>query len=139
MTQGDGSSPATVPDSVRKARLAEAMQKEVLAGGRIEAQGEFNAVIRFGKPVNHILHLLLTIVTGLWALVWILMAIENHNTNYAVTLIVNEYADISRQSSRFMEQGSRQLAGCLKDLERDLPGCFHPLRPTRHTTPMSLS
>lgn len=104
MTQGDDSSPATVPDSVRKARLVEAMQKEVLAGGRIEAQGEFNAVIRFGKPVNHILHLLLTIVTGLWALVCILMAIENHNTNYAVTLIVNEYGDISRQSSRFMDR-----------------------------------
>ena len=55
--------------------------------------------------MNHVLHLLLTIVTfGLWALVWILMAAQNHNTNYAVTLIVNEYGDISRQSSRFMDR-----------------------------------
>jgi hypothetical protein len=47
------SGPATMSDNVRKARLAQAMKQEVLAGGWIEAHGDFNAVIRFrpaGEP-----------------------------------------------------------------------------------------
>ncbi len=38
---------------------------------RIESQIDFQAVLVTGKPVNHILHLLLTVFTaGLWIFVW---------------------------------------------------------------------
>jgi zinc-ribbon domain len=73
------SGPSTVPDNIRRSVLAQAVQVEVLAGGRVETQGDFNAALRFGgKPVNHIRHLLLTLVTlGLWVLVWIALAISS--------------------------------------------------------------
>lgn len=45
-------------------------------GWRIENRSDVQATIAKGKPVNHLLHFLLTIFTlGLWAIVWICMAI----------------------------------------------------------------
>jgi hypothetical protein len=89
---------ATVPDSTRKARLAQAVQLEVIAGGRIEAQGEFNAIIRFGNPVNHVLHLILTLVTcGVWSLVWLILFIISQTSRRTVTLNVDEYGNVVRQ------------------------------------------
>ena len=48
-----------------------------MAGGaRVESQSDYQAVLVKGKPVNHVLHLILTLVTcGLWGIVWIVMAI----------------------------------------------------------------
>ena len=43
--------------------------------GRVAFQGPDRAVIITGRPVNHILHLLLTILTGgLWLIVWVVVA-----------------------------------------------------------------
>lgn len=43
--------------------------------GRVAFQGADRAVIITGRPVNHILHLLLTILTGgLWLVVWVVVA-----------------------------------------------------------------
>ena len=56
----------------RKAALAEWNKK---GKRRIEFQGDFQVVIVRGQPVNHILHLLMTLVTvGLWGLVWLVLA-----------------------------------------------------------------
>ena len=100
MTLPPDSGPEIVSDNVRRAALAQAIQQEVFAGGRVEVQGDFNAVIRFGKTVNHVLHLILTASTlGLWGLIWIYIAIDNHNTYYAVTLTVDEFGNLTRQSS----------------------------------------
>lgn len=45
-------------------------------GWRVVSQSATNAQLVKGKPTNHVLHLILTIVTlGLWAVVWILTAI----------------------------------------------------------------
>jgi hypothetical protein len=45
-------------------------------GWRIESRTEHSAVMVKGKPVNHILHLLLTLVTvGLWLPVWIFLTV----------------------------------------------------------------
>lgn len=45
-------------------------------GGRVESQSDYNAVITFGKKPNHLLHLILTLVTCfLWGIVWIVVAI----------------------------------------------------------------
>ena len=88
--------PAT--DSVRKSRLAQAIQQEVVAGGRVETQGDFNAVIRFGgKPVNHVLHGVLTFLTfGLF--VWVIMYVMYTTSNKTVSLLTDDFGNVLRQN-----------------------------------------
>lgn len=60
----------------RKELLARAVASEIRQGWRIESQSDYQAVIVKGSKPNHILHLILTLVTlGLWAIVWIALAI----------------------------------------------------------------
>ncbi|WAB09844.1 membrane protein [Streptomyces phage TagePhighter] len=80
----------------RKRSMANAVQKEVVAGFHVESQTDTNAVLVKGKPTNHVLHLILTLVTfGLWSIVWIIMAVANKETR--VMLQVDEYGQILRQ------------------------------------------
>ena len=59
----------------RRRIFNEEMARHQAQGKRIESQTDFQAVLVTGKPVNHILHLLLTVFTaGLWILVWALIA-----------------------------------------------------------------
>ena len=56
----------------RKELLARAVANEIRQGWRVESQTDYQAVIVRGQRPNHILHLILTIITvGLWGLVWI--------------------------------------------------------------------
>ena len=49
--------------------------KEVKRGWRVESQAENQAVLVKGRRPNHILHLLLSVVTGgIWLPIWILVA-----------------------------------------------------------------
>src|ERR1700729_907516 len=60
----------------RKAMLAQQLQTAAARGRRIESQSEFQAVLVEGKPVNNVLHALLTIFTCLlWGIVWIVLSI----------------------------------------------------------------
>ena len=60
----------------RKQMLAELIANRVVQGYRVETQSDFQAIIIKGKPVNHILHLILSIFTlGIWLFVWLLLAI----------------------------------------------------------------
>jgi hypothetical protein len=62
------------PDE-RKALLARAVSREVMEGARVESQTDYQAVMIKGRRPNHVLHLILTLVTlGLWAFVWIAVA-----------------------------------------------------------------
>jgi hypothetical protein len=92
--------PDSIPErkssEARKAALAQAIQNEVVQGGRIESQSDFQAVVVFGKPVNHILHLILTIVTCLvWGIVWIAMLIWGGEKRVMVS--IDEYGNVLRQ------------------------------------------
>ena len=59
----------------RKELLARAIASEIRQGARIESQSDYQAVLVKGRRPNHVLHLILTLVTfGLWAIVWILVA-----------------------------------------------------------------
>lgn len=87
-----------VPPDSRKARLAQAVQQEVIKGGRIETQGDFNAVVRYGQSTNHTLHLILTILTmGLWGFVWIAMGIIQLLSQQTITIMVDEFGHVLRQ------------------------------------------
>ncbi len=56
--------------------LVGSVQRAAARGARIENQSAFQAIIVEGRPINHILHLLLSIFTlGLWLLIWIVLAI----------------------------------------------------------------
>lgn len=87
-----------VDADTRKGRLAQAVQQEVVGGGRVETQGDYNAVIRFGKPINHTLHLILTLVTcSAWGVVWLVLWIMAQSSNKTVTVTVDEYGNVLRQ------------------------------------------
>jgi hypothetical protein len=63
---------ATKSPEERKELLARAVANEIRQGWRVESQTDYQAVIVRGQRPNHILHLILTIITvGLWGLVWI--------------------------------------------------------------------
>jgi CTP-dependent riboflavin kinase len=53
-----------------------AINDELRRGARLESRTLVSAVVVTGRPVNHVLHLILTILTsGLWIVVWGLMAL----------------------------------------------------------------
>lgn len=65
-------------DSERINILREFVIRQVANGASIELQENFSAVLIWGRKANHILHLLLSLVTfGLWIIVWILIAINS--------------------------------------------------------------
>jgi hypothetical protein len=80
----------------RKELLARAVANQVRQGARVESQTDYQAVLVTGKPVNHILHLILTIVTiGLWALVWIILAFIGGEKRMVID--VDEYGNTNIQ------------------------------------------
>lgn len=82
------------PLDYRRARLTESISGSVRNGWRVEAQGEDYAVIVYGNRPNHILHLILTLVTaGLWGIVWICVAIGSGEKR--MTLRVDPQGNVS--------------------------------------------
>lgn len=57
----------------RRELLASAVRKHVRSGYRVESQTDFQAVVVKGRRPNHLLHLILSIITiGIWFLfVWL--------------------------------------------------------------------
>jgi len=81
----------------RKALLATQLQQAVFRGRRIETQADFQATLIEGKPVNHILHLILTLVTCLvWGVVWIALAIFGGEKRELVQ--VDEWGNVLHQA-----------------------------------------
>lgn len=59
-----------------RGRLAAEVAAYVRGGWRVEAQADNYAVVATGNRPNHILHLILTLITfGLWAIVWIIVSL----------------------------------------------------------------
>ncbi|MBA3565245.1 MAG: hypothetical protein H0W31_00130 [Actinobacteria bacterium] len=82
--------------SEERARILELeVSSQVRKGWRVVSQTQTQAQLVKGKPTNHILHLILSIITvGAWLIVWILVALlagekQKH-------LSVNEWGGISR-------------------------------------------
>ena len=80
----------------RKALLAQAVANAVRQGARIEAQSDYQAIVVQGKPVNHILHLILTLVTlGFWVIVWIILVLTGGEKRRTIT--VDEWGNVNTQ------------------------------------------
>jgi hypothetical protein len=63
-------------DERRELLAMEVSRLLALGNRRIESYSDLSAVLVFGKPVNHVLHLLATVLTaGIWGFVWIVLAL----------------------------------------------------------------
>jgi hypothetical protein len=79
-------------DEQRKRVLADSIQREVVQGGRVESQSEFQAVIVYGHRPNHTLHAIVTLFTcGLWGIVWIVIALTGGEKRKMIT--VDDYGN----------------------------------------------
>ena len=79
----------------RKVELAQSIASSLRQPGewRVETQGDYYAVVTSGQPVNHLLHLFLTVFTvGLWGLVWYYLAATGGEVT-RFRLAVDEYGN----------------------------------------------
>ena len=81
----------------RQARFQEALAQDVaVSRGRLESVTPYSAVVVTGRPVNHILHLLLTVfLCGFWLPVWLLVAVTGGEKRSV--LAVDQCGNISRR------------------------------------------
>jgi hypothetical protein len=72
----------------RQEELDHAVGLKVLYGCRVESRSEYQAVVVEGKPVNHLLHFLIGLMTvGLWWLfVWLPLSITGGERRVALTV-----------------------------------------------------
>lgn len=87
--------PTFIPDDQRTLILSNAVAAEVGRGARVEAQSYYQAVVVRGKRPNHVLHLLLSVVTvGLWLPVWIILAVVKHEKRTVIR--VDQHGNVQR-------------------------------------------
>ena len=73
----------------RKLRLARVLAVEANNGWKVESQTEYTAVLYYGKggKINHILHLLLSLITfGIWLVVWISIGLMNQRKTKVIAI-----------------------------------------------------
>lgn len=86
----------TVDAESRRRALANAVAAEVAGGARVESQTDTSAIVVTGKKVNHLLQLVITLVTcGLWLFVWAYLAIVKKE--HRISLQVDEFGNVLRQ------------------------------------------
>lgn len=86
----------TVSTEQRKSQLARSVANNVRKGWRIESQTDYQAVMVKGNRTNHVLHLILSILTlGVWLIVWALVALMGGEKRMVVE--VDEYGQVLQQ------------------------------------------
>lgn len=64
-------------------------------GARLESRSATTAVLVLGQPVQHVLHLILSLLTaGIWLIVWALMVFSNKQQR--IVLALRENGSVSR-------------------------------------------
>ncbi len=81
---------STVPvaDQVRQQRLQEVLSTDIARlQGRIESVTPYSAVVVSGQRVNHVLHLLISVLLcGLWLPVWFIIAASAGEKRHVITV-----------------------------------------------------
>ena len=81
----------------RKEALARSIAGQIAGGGRVESQSDFQAVVVKGKPVNHVLHLILTLISFpvlfAWAIVWLILVITGGEKRQMIN--VDEWGNVN--------------------------------------------
>ena len=95
MTSGDRPLPE-LADNVRVELLDAEVAEWIREGWRVESRSDFQCVMVSGKPVNHLLHLVLSIVTvGLWLFVWLVLVLTGGEDREL--LQVNAFGEITSE------------------------------------------
>jgi len=76
----------------RKATLDQTLEDWAVDGWRIENRSDFQATIAKGEPVNHLLHALVTFLTVVWIIPWMVMAMTGGVKRKMLS--VDEYGDL---------------------------------------------
>ena len=85
--------PEPVSDAARRAALAREIEAWVREGYRVETQMDYQAVVLKGHRTNHVLHVILSVITlGLWLLIWLLVAVFGGERRRL--LVVDEFGKI---------------------------------------------
>jgi hypothetical protein len=80
-------------ESQRADVLDQQLLKVVGNGGQVLTRTSTEAVVDVGTPVNHILHLLISVLLcGLWLPVWFFISTTNGARR--ITLMVDEYGEL---------------------------------------------
>ena len=78
-----------------RAALDRAVATELAGGAELVSQAGTNAVLTKGKKVNHILHLILSVLTaGIWLIVWAILVATNKPQR--ILLTVNDQGQVER-------------------------------------------
>ena len=78
-----------------RAALDRAVANELASGAELVSQAGSNAVLTKGKKVNHILHLILSVLTaGIWLIVWAILVATNKPQR--ILLSVNDQGQVDR-------------------------------------------
>lgn len=86
-------------ETERKSLLEKQIISYVSRGWRLDTQTDFAAVLSYGKRLNHILHLLLSIVTfGIWIIFWIVMGLTHKIATVTISIDKFGNTSISRKS-----------------------------------------
>lgn len=88
--------PARKSAEERKAILSQNVAMAVARGGRIQSQADYQAVLLYGKPVNHVLHLIITVLTlGLWVVIWLPLVVIGGEKRQMIS--VDEFGSVAVQ------------------------------------------
>ena len=80
----------------RKETLARQIQTSAAQGARVETQSDFQAIVVKGKPVNHAVHGIASLITlGFWLLPWLIIALVGGEKRQM--LVVDEWGNPSIQ------------------------------------------
>jgi len=83
-----------------------------MRGARIEHRGDLYASVVWGRPVNHVLHLFISFITGsFWLIVWFYFILTGGETREFVE--VNETGAIERKEMPGSDAGLSLVAGVL--------------------------
>jgi hypothetical protein len=81
----------------RRAIFSQQMQQAAMRQLRVESATDYSAVLVQGRPVNHVLHAILTIFTcALWGIVWLIVSLTGGEKRYQ--LIVDEFGNVHWQN-----------------------------------------
>jgi hypothetical protein len=65
-----------LPEDKRERLLERAVEIEVLAGATVVHRSDRGVTLAHRRPVHHVLHLVLTLLTGVWGFVWLAMILN---------------------------------------------------------------
>lgn len=76
------------PDAVRRALILDwAVSQRIASGWRVESRSETQVVMVRGRPLNHVLHAVLTVFSCfLWGVVWLVLGVTNKVERIALTV-----------------------------------------------------